>query len=64
MRFFQQLKQEGVVHATSYSSEQKRKVDNGRAPDQSKVDICLNCTKEKCTGTILCFKKQRQKAEK
>lgn len=26
-----------------------------------KKDICLNCTKKKCTGTDRCFEKERNK---
>ena len=24
-------------------------------------DVCLNCTKEKCTGTAACFRKERDR---
>lgn len=58
------LRQDGVVHGQTYSNLQKRsRVSNGRIPKQDKIDICVNCTKEKCTGTERCFEKQKKKAE-
>lgn len=64
MDFKKSLRQEGIVHGQTYSNMQKRgRVSNGRAPKQDKIDICINCTKENCTGTDRCFEKQKKKAE-
>ena len=61
MGFKRDLAKDGMVHGQSYSNYQDRKVRHGRKPNQAKIDICLNCTKEKCTGTKACFKKMRAK---
>lgn len=57
MGFKKSLRQDGMIHAQTYSAYQKREVKKGRKPNQNKIDICLNCTKEECKGTKNCFKK-------
>lgn len=63
MGYKRSIRQDGMIHAQDYSSLQKRKVNNGRTPDQNKIDICLNCDKENCKGTKRCFQKQKAKEE-
>lgn len=61
MGFKKELSKCGMIYGQPYSNYQKRKISRGRKPNQAKIDICLNCTKEKCTGTKTCFKKMRAK---
>lgn len=63
MGFKKEIRQKGMVHASPYSAYQKRNTSNGRTPDQNKIDICLNCTKENCSGTYRCFKKHKAQTD-
>lgn len=34
------------------------------ARENREKEVCLNCTKKKCTGTYNCFRKERNKNDK
>lgn len=46
-----------TVKAKSYRSESCERLPNRKTEEAS---ICLNCTKEKCTGTNKCFEKTKR----
>lgn len=51
-----------IVHTRDESGA----VAPGRDPEEvaranREKDVCLNCTKKKCSGTYACFRKERNK---
>lgn len=51
-----------IVHTVDQSGSMSRRRDPDLiAQENAEKQICLNCTKKKCSGTRECFNKERNK---